>query len=310
MPTANNQPAPIALISFNRPKQTSIAFQFVRQARPAKLYLISDGPRQGVPGEDRLVAQCRRIIEAVDWPCEVRKIYSEANLGCASRVSTGITAALAEDDRLIVLEDDCVPSPSFFAFCGELLDRYADDERVMAISGNNFQQGFSRTKASYYFSKYPHCWGWATWARAWKHFDLEIRGWPDFRDTGQLATVCTNQRELNYWTRIFNQVHAKKSSSWAFPWTLCCWMHSGLTALPDVNLVANAGFGEDATHTKRVSSLTNLPVGTIERLVHPEAVVRNVIADGFTDRWVFSGSGRRGPIQRLRHALRSQLAAA
>lgn len=295
---------PIAFVTFNRPGPTKKSFQQIRSARPSKLFLISDAPRADRPGETELVQECRRIVDQVDWPCDVHKIYATANMGCGRRISSGISEAMEQVDRLIILEDDCVASPSFFPYCDELLDRYQDDQRVMAITGNNFQMGVQRTRASYYFSKYPHCWGWATWRRAWKHFQLDIPDWPEFRDSGHLAAICTGSREIEYWTKIFDNVHAGKSDSWAYPWTFCCWLHHGLTALPSVNLVSNIGFGEDATHTQKTIPMSSLPAGTMDTIVHPNSVARHFAADSFTDDLLFSRGGRRNPVQRLQHVLR------
>ena len=302
---------PIAFVVFNRPQPTKISFARIRSARPSQLFLISDAPRSDRSGEAELVRESRRSAEQVDWPCDVQKIYADENMGCGARISTGITEAMTQVERLIVLEDDCVADPSFFRYCDKLLEQYRDDERVMAISGDNFQQGIRRTSASHYFSKYPHCWGWATWRRAWKHFQLEIPDWPEFRDSGHLAAICSSRREIEYWTQILDNVHAGKSNSWAYPWTLCCWMQHGLTALPAVNLVSNIGFGADATHTSRKNSVTSLPAQRLETIVHPKAVARHYAADSFTDRLLFSGAGRRpSPLSRLRQSLRSRIKAA
>ena len=300
----------VAFVVFNRPESTRKSFQRIRAAQPNRLFLISDGPRTNRAAEFALVEQSRRIAEQVDWSCEVEKIYSDQNMGCGTRISSGISEAMKQVDRLIVLEDDCVAEDSFFPFCDELLERYEDDQRVMAISGNNFQMGTRRTAESYYFSKYPHCWGWATWRRAWDHFQLGIPAWPEFRDALNLATLCTSRREIEYWTMIFDKVHAGQTSSWAYPWTLCCWMNHGLTVLPEVNLVTNTGFGDDATHTsKRGHKLSNLSTGRIETIQHPSRVSRHFVADQFTDDLVFSGTyRRRGPLRRLGRRLRGKAA--
>ncbi len=184
---------PIAFVFFNRPQPTQAGFERIRAARPSRLFLISDAPRAGRTGEADLVRECRRIVRGIDWPCDVQMIYADENMGCGRRISSGITQAMTEVDRLIILEDDCVPEPSFFSYCEQLLDRYEDDQRVMAISGDNFQLGTHRTNASYYFSKYPHCWGWATWRRAWQHFRLDIPAWPEFRDMMHLAGICSSR---------------------------------------------------------------------------------------------------------------------
>lgn len=302
---------PIAFVIFNRPAITKVSFQRIQTLRPNRLFIISDGPRAERLDEIRLVEQSRQIAEQVDWPCDVQKIYASENMGCGRRISSGISKVFETVDRAIILEDDCIAESSFFSYCQTLLDYYQDDQRVMAISGNNFQLSQSRTKASYYFSKYPHCWGWATWRRAWKQFDLGVRDWPGFRDSGHLSTICSSQREMDYWTQIFNKSYAGEGSSWAYPWTCCCWMNHGLTVLPDVNLVSNHGFGADATHTQQRSGVAGLPTRSLEKLIHPGVVHRHFLADQFTDEWVFSGARYLNrPFRRFRHAIKAKFRAA
>ncbi|QDT07919.1 hypothetical protein K227x_63480 [Rubripirellula lacrimiformis] len=295
---------PIAFVTFNRPDSARATFQCIQRLQPRTLFLISDGPRADRDGEAERVAQTRQVTDQIDWDCDVTRIYADDNLGCGRRISSGITQALQSVERLIVMEDDCVADASFFPFCQSVLDRYADDERVMAVSGNNFQQGRRRGDASYYFSKYPHCWGWATWRRAWQQFDLGIPDWPAFRDAGGLRSVCSSQREIQYWTEIFDKVHQGQSQSWAFPWTLATWMNHGLTVLPQVNLVRNTGFGEDATHTRKSNSTSNLPTCSIDQIQHPGWIVQDVDADQFTDNLVFSGTGGHGPLKRMERGFR------
>lgn len=295
----------VAFVVFNRPEATERSFQKIRDARPTRLFVISDAARPSKDGELDRVERARGITENIDWDCDVHRIYAAQNMGCGQRISTGITAAMAIVDRLIILEDDCVASESFFPFCIELLSHYQHDERVMAISGNNFQQGRKRSKASYYFSKYPHCWGWATWRRAWSHFDIAIPGWPSFRDAGHLRAICDTPNELSYWTAIFDDVYSGRSVSWAYPWTLNCWMNHGLAILPESNLVTNIGFGTDATHTKGSSKWANLAHHNIDSLIHASSVCRDYEADRFSDTLLFSGRRRGGPIKQLKNTLRS-----
>ncbi len=285
---------PIALVIFNRPESVRRSFARIRAAQPSKLFVISDAARPDCEGEEELVAQSREIAQQVDWPCQVRKIYATENLGCDRRIASGITEAFDEVDRLIVIEDDCVADSSFFGYCQELLQKYQHDQRVMAVSGNNFQQGIRRTESSYYFSKYPHCWGWATWRRAWQHFDLQMTGWPQFRDQGHLASVCSSKAEVEYWIKMLDRVYNGQVKSWAYPWTLACWMQHGLTALPEVNLVSNIGFGITATHTNdRQQETADLQVESLGEIVHPQWVFRHVEADAYTDETVFRPNRRR-----------------
>ena len=171
---------PVLLIIFNRPEHTRRALAAIRRVRPRSLLVVADGPRSAA--EATLCARTRDVISEVDWDCTVLRSYSEKNLGCGIRVHTGIDWAFSQFEDLIVLEDDCIPDPSFFSFCEQLLEYYRDDERVMHISGNNFQPDQPSTSYGYYFSKYTHAWGWATWRRAWKHFDWALEHWPELRN--------------------------------------------------------------------------------------------------------------------------------
>ncbi len=279
----------IAFVIFNRPQATQSSFERIRRARPKKLFVIGDAARADRDGEAELVQQTRNVVASVDWPCDLRLIYADQNMGCARRISSGITAAFEEVDRLIILEDDCVAEPSFFGYCDRLLERFQNDRRVMAISGTSYQQGISRTASSYYFSKYPHCWGWATWKRAWQHFRLEIPSWPTFRDQGHLSAVCSSEIEQSYWTKVFDRAHRGELDSWAIPWTYCCWAQNGLATIPAVNLVSNIGFGEDATHTNQTGSpIANMATEPLGEIEHPELMVRHLEADRFTDDLMFS----------------------
>src|SRR5687767_13684909 len=163
---------PVALLVFNRPQATARVFEAVARARPPRLLVVADGPRADRPDDGELCHQTRAIIERVDWPCEVMKDYSDTNLGCRKRVSSGLDWVFSNVADAIILEDDCLPEPSFFPFCEELLERYRDDERVAMIRAGNFLEGRRVASTSYYFSRWFHIWGWATWARAWKHNDV------------------------------------------------------------------------------------------------------------------------------------------
>jgi hypothetical protein len=281
---------PVALIIFNRPDTTEKVFQAIRQAQPQKLFVIADGPRIDRPNEAEKCAATRAIIDRVDWDCEVLTNFSDTNLGCGIRISSGLDWVFSQVESAIILEDDCLPAPSFFTFCQELLDRYRKDERIMHISGNNFQNGQSRTEYSYYFSKYNHSWGWASWSRAWKHFDFEMKSWQDFRDAGMMDFICNNKYEQRYWTDIFERTYIDRPVDiWDYMWTYTCWSQGGLSLIPNVNLVSNIGVGSDATHTKEESELTNLPTQDIDKIYHPPFVIQHKEADSYNFDRVFGG---------------------
>jgi hypothetical protein len=286
---------PIVLLIYRRPAETARVLASLAAARPPHLIIVADGPRAGRPGEAQAVAAARAAAEAVSWPCAVTRIYAETNMGLRSRVESGLHAAFALAERAIILEDDCVPSPSLFPFCAELLERYADDERVMAISGDNFQGGL-RGPASYRFSRYPHCWGWATWQRAWRRYDGAMADWPRLRAGLWLQGLLGNRRAARYWRAIFDQVYAGQIDSWAYRWTYSCWRYGGLTALPARNLVSNIGFGAGATHTGAASSpFAALPAHELRfPLAHPPVVAADARADAHTQRTLYDpGLGRR-----------------
>ncbi len=283
---------PIAFIAFNRPDHTRMSFSRIREQRPRQLFLIADGPRAGHPTDAERCAEVRRIIEAVDWPCDVRRDYSSTNLGSKSRVSSGLDWVFSQRDRAIVLEDDCVPHPDFFTFCEALLDRYADDSRVAVITGGNYQQGNRRGDASYYFSRYNHVWGWATWRRAWDLYDGDMSFWPEFKESGEWERLFPDPLERRYWTRVFDR--AGQIDAWGYPWTASVWHHGGLTATPNVNLVSNIGFGPGAVHTTDASSpLAAMPVEPLGPLVFPSDVIRDAEADRYTFDHAFGGASLR-----------------
>src|SRR5271165_5147387 len=230
---------PVALLIFNRPELTRQVFDAIAQARPPKLFVVADGPRPERATDAEKCGAARAIVERIDWPCEVVKNYSEVNLGCGRRVSSGLDWLFSQVEEAIILEDDCLPALSFFPFCQALLERYRDDQRVFMIGGNNFQFGRLRTRYSYYFSRYPEIWGWASWKRAWKHFDPAMSSWPEFKADGYIKAVFENPREQEYWSEILEQCYQGKINSWAYIWCYTCWSQSALTILPDVNLVSN-----------------------------------------------------------------------
>ncbi|QDU95560.1 glycosyltransferase family protein [Lignipirellula cremea] len=278
--------APVAFFVFNRPEVTQRVYNAIAQARPRTLLLIADGPRNDRAGEAEAVAATRAIVDKVDWPCEVLRNFSAENLGCKQRISSGLDWVFGQVEEAIVLEDDCLPSPAFFPFCDELLERYRYDSRVVSITGDNFQNGHLRTSSSYYFSKYFHCWGWAAWRRTWQTIDVDMATWPAFLAEGNLANLADSIAEEQYWRQIFNAQQQGLTSTWDYAWLYSC-MSQGLTATPNKNLVANIGFQANATHTKGDSWLGKLSTGSLGELIHPHAVLRHKAADRQTFESVF-----------------------
>lgn len=291
---------PVALLVFNRPHTTEQVFKEIRNAKPPMLLVIADGPRTDRKEEAEKCAAVRAIVEQVDWDCQVLKNYSDTNLGCRKRVSSGLDWVFSRVDEAIILEDDCVPHPTFFHFCQELLERYRADERVMTISGNNFQYGRRRTKYSYYFSRYAHLWGWATWRRAWNSYDVDMKMWQEIRDGSWLFDILGSTRPeirdgqyqidikrsirtVQYWHSIFEHTYKGRIDTWDYQLLFASWLQNGLHILPNINLVSNIGFGLEATHTKVISHCANLPIIAMEYpLNHPPFVIRDSWADDFS----------------------------
>jgi hypothetical protein len=273
---------PVAFIIFNRPQQTTRVFRRLAELRPARLFVIADGPRG--EGEIQRVDDARAVLSRIDWPCDLQINFSEKNLGCRRRVASGLDWVFHHVDRAIILEDDCLPDLSFFHFCADLLARHADEPRVSMISGDNFQFGQQRGDASYYFSRITHIWGWATWRRAWQHYDVNMRRWGELRNTNWLATLLGNQAVADFYAQHFDRTYLHMLDSWDFQWSFCSFLQDGLSAIPQKNLVSNIGFGADATHTRGTSAReSNMLAETVKLpLIHPRQIERNVEADNFT----------------------------
>ena len=296
---------PVAFIIFNRPDLTERVFATIARARPDKLFVIADGPRPGFDGDLERCAAARAIVEKVDWPCDVSRNYSEINLGCARRCATGLQWVFEQVDEAIILEDDCMPAPAFFPYCEELLARYCSDERVMHISGNQLVPPRSPTPFSYSFSRYPLSWGWATWRRAFRHYDYQIALWPRLRESRWLSDMLGgDERAVALWTRIFDVHFASidNVTTWDFQWVFACWVQSGLCILPNVNLVSNLGFGAGASHTTNATDrLANLPAGELRfPLRHPDHLVRDMERDTLIFQEIFPPEIRPSLLGRLR----------
>ncbi len=275
---------PVLLLAFNRPDLTARVFDRIREAKPYRLFYAVDGARRELEGESSVCNETRRIIEKVDWNCEVRTLFREENLGCRVGVRSAVTWFFEHVEEGIILEDDCLPDLSFFPFCEQLLERYRDDKRVMCITGNNFQQGQLRGNASYYFSIYTHIWGWASWRRAWDLYDAEMSALPEAKTSGLLNGFLRDEATA-YWENMFTLTREGKIDTWDYAWLFSCWANHGLTATPQKNLVSNIGFDERATHTtNRGSEFASLAsAGIAFPLQSPKRVVREVNADRFVE---------------------------
>ncbi|EFL50856.1 hypothetical protein DesfrDRAFT_2432 [Solidesulfovibrio fructosivorans JJ]] len=278
---------PVLFLIFNRPETTARVFETIRQARPRQLFVAADGPRSHVPTDAETCRTAREIALAVDWDCEVKTLLRARNLGCRVAVSSSITWFFQQVDEGIILEDDVLPVAGFFDFCQSLLAHYRQDARVIQISGSNFQLGARRGEGSYYFSIFNHIWGWATWRRAWRLFDPSLRAVQRFQRSGVLERLFTNPATRDLWLESFTRAANGEIDTWDYAWTMAAFGSSGLTILPNANMVANIGFDLNATHTGSAGWLARLPVQDVEPLRHPSAVAADAAADTFTQTYFY-----------------------
>ncbi len=251
---------PVLLLIHKRPDLTRRVFDAIREARPGELFVVADGPRQDRPGEAAACAAARRITEEVDWDCRVHRNYADTNMGCRDRVSSGITRVFEQVESAIILEDDCVPHPDFFPFCTELLRYHRDNERVMMITGTNVAGKWKADSQSYHFALYGSVWGWATWRRAWLHYDVNMSAWADPGVRAAVRELVASPTAYRRRRLLFDKSMRGEIDTWDIQWNFAQLRRSAWAAVPSANLVSNIGFGAGAAHTGRPGApLSRLP---------------------------------------------------
>ena len=274
---------PILLLVFNRPDSTRQVFERIKAMKPTQLFVAADGARKEVEGETEICISVRRIvIDHIDWPCETKTLFRDENLGCGKAVSGAISWFFNEVEHGIILEDDCLPDASFFPFCEELLERYKSDERIAHISGNNYQFGRRHGRADYYFSRYPHIWGWASWRRAWRNFKLEI-------NDSDYALMSQQFSDL-FPIKWLDAIRSGKMDTWDTQWVIHVFLENKMSILPNRNLVENIGFNNSGTHTRNTIPFYVLgnPAGSLRfPLRHPTKIQLNQAADRLTAAAIF-----------------------
>ncbi len=275
---------PILFIIFNRVRTTPVAFEAIRKMQPKYFFIAADGPRMDKPGEAELCRQTREMVMSkIDWPCEVKTLFRDENWGCGKGVSDAISWFFNQVEEGIVLEDDCIPHPSFFEFCSVLLDRYRDNDKIMHIGGNNFQFGQKRGDGDYYYSFFSHNWGWASWKRAWKYFEYDIDNQKNTIQKIYNPQFKKNKSFLHFLDNRFNEVKMPQNHIWDIQWHFSIIKNKGISITPNINLVQNIGFGEDGTHTLREEEWNTLNVAEeLQSFRKPSAIFINKEADEFT----------------------------
>jgi len=272
----NNFNIPILFLVFNRLDTTKQVFDMVRKVAPKKLYIASDGHRINRENEKEKVEVVREyVLKSIDCKCEVKTLFREQNLGCGKAVSGAITWFFENEEMGIILEDDCLPSMSFFSYCKELLEYYKDNPRIYHITGNNPLIN-TETPYNYYFARIQHCWGWASWRRAWKHYSFDIKELNNFIEKKTINKIFTRNIDRNYWINIFRKMENHDIDTWDYQWTYTILKNDGICINPAKNLITNIGFGADATHmTSDDPVLNNQQKFEIDTLKHPKKIKIN-----------------------------------
>ena len=268
---------PILFLVFNRPDTTQVVFNRIREVQPARLYIAADAPREGRDDEKLRCKEVKEIVSKVDWPCEVRHLYRDKNLGCKIAISSAISWFFEQEEQGIILEDDCLPDLSFFPFCEELLERYKDDQRIGHIGGNCFLPGIVKNGWSYDFCNITHIWGWATWRRVWKNMDVNFPFWEKYPERRK-SLFCNKWEEIYFNSFIPDALyHRHGLNPWGvFYYYMLRTQHQS-SIYPSVNLVTNIGLGDpNATHTTKNAHKLFVPSTPIHfPLKHPEYIMCN-----------------------------------
>lgn len=277
---------PVLLITFNRPEYTRKVLESILAAKPEDLYVFQDGAREGNEDDKRKCAEVKNVVEETTSGSEVRlhTFCSDKNMGCGRGPMTAISWFFDNVEQGVIFEDDCLPNPSFFPYCEELLDKYKDDERVGFIGGCNY--GYKTgTNESYVFGSGHHqTWGWATWRRTWKLFDYYLKDLDSDSFRHIIKNYYKSIRQREYWMEIFGAVKTNRldDSCWDYQFYFSVWKEGMLAVCPMVNLVENIGSGVDATHTNNDSrGLLYQTTGNIMPLNHPKNVKKDKEIDNY-----------------------------
>jgi hypothetical protein len=249
---------PLALIFFARPDLLDLTFAAIREAKPQQLFLIQDGARISNTNDLENIIKCREIVENIDWECEVYKNYSDENLGCGMRIFSGLNWAFQYVDRLLIIEDDCVPAMSLFPFAADLLEKYKDDGRIGMISGMNNLGLYEDTQNDYFFTTSGSIWGWATWKRVWDKVEYDL----DFLNDKYASNIIFNTDvKLEPMGKILSNTlnEGKKLSSWSYQLGMNILLQNQLNIVPKYNMINNIGMSENGANS--VSSLRFMPKG-------------------------------------------------
>jgi hypothetical protein len=270
----------VLFLIFNRPDTTARVFEQIKAARPPRLYIAADGPRVNHPAEALLCNETRAVVSNIDWDCQVKTLFRAENLGCKNAMSSAIDWFFEQEVEGIILEDDCLPSNSFFHYCDTLLEKYRFDTRIRHIAGSNLQRGTKWGDASIYFTNQTHVWGWASWKRVWQDYDKDLKQYSEEDAPGKLSNIFTDPFVIEEWTKFFRQLKAGEIDTWDFQLAFLNFFNNGLSVNPNVNLITNIGFRDDATHTLASDSpYANIPLEELWEISYPTYILPEKKAD-------------------------------
>lgn len=275
--------SPILFLIFNRPKETQILFNAIKEVKPKKLYVAADGPRNN--GKDEMLCEeVKDILNQIDWDCELITLFRKENLGCGKAVSSAITWFFDHETEGVILEDDCLPSKDFFRFTDEMLAKYRNDDRIGHICGCNFQDGIKRGDGDYYFSKLTHVWGWASWRRVWDKYDYLMTDLEEAIEIDVLSSLTDIKLNKKILYNAFKRTKRGEIDTWDYQYLFSNQVNGHISIIPNYNMISNIGFNSDGTHTFD----TNSPLSNVEfrelpnHIIHPKYIYQNRIADKYT----------------------------
>lgn len=273
---------PVLFLIFNRPDITKIVFEEIKKLKPKFLYVAADGARSNVFQDAEKCKETRDLVlNGIDWDCELKILFRDENLGCGRAVSEAITWFFDHVEQGIILEDDCLPHPSFFKYCEVLLEKYKHNETIFAINGSNLLGEKKFGEACYFFSNYAFVWGWASWRRAWKYYDYRLEKLENFKTEKLIDRIDNRAIFKEYWIPTFERVRNNEIDTWDYQWTFSIWNNQGINIVPNVNLISNIGFGINATHTKESSAFEKLATQNIGKIDHPMEIKVDKLADRY-----------------------------
>lgn len=300
----------VLFIIFNRLDTAQQVLASIRNYKPDRLYISADGSRTTVAGEHEKVELVRNwVISQIDWDCELKTLFQDKNLGCGLAPQTAISWFFEHEEEGIILEDDCVPNNDFFSFCENMLDYYRNDSRISIISGCNFDlDNKYKTSDSYFFSRFPYTWGWATWKRNWIDYDYHLTEWKSIsKDLFLKTNIFKEKKYYQVWKNKFDDLSVCQTKDiWDYQFFYQCFKKKQLSVVPNVNLVSNIGGGAGATHTIKENDpmLFRPPKGLSFPLEHPKEILRNFSYDEYLQKMNYGEIEQISLIKQLKRRLK------